>query len=273
MNEEKNNAELQEGLEVPLVFNEMQEDDESLVNLTPEEAAELLKKREEKARQDKERYEKLKKDGEAALDNGDYKTARECFSKANEIFTDELDLNVGYMRAYSEDFTAFKDFETVMEVYEQCFESAGEPFAKRVKEGFGEKLQAQLTEWKKEEAQVSASFTAAQSERREFFSARAKKQNGALLKLSIPFFPALLVCVLSLCFINAIEGNLFVILAVVFGAIAAILLIPTLIAAKNAMNANRLLRENEDIYSTQEGRSLARLRNRIEGISFILNLV
>ena len=271
MNEE--NKKEQATVALPLALDELQEDDESLVNLTPEEAAALLKRREEKARQDKERYEKLKKEGEAALDNGDYKTARECFSKANEIFSDELDLNVGYMRAYSEDFTAWDKFETVMEVYEQCFASAGEPFAKRVKEAFGEKLQAQLTEWKKEEEASAASFNAAQAERREVFSARAKKQNGTLLKLCIPFFPALLICVLSLCFINAIEGNLFVILAVVFGAIAAILLIPTLIASKNAMNANRLLRENEDIYSTQEGRNLARLRDTIEGISFILNLV
>ena len=121
---------------VPVDFSDAEEDDESLVMLSPEEAAETVRRREEKARQDKERFEKLFASGSAALDAGDFEKARECFTQANEFDPDDSEMNVGYMRAYSEDFTALDDPDMLSEVYGMCYESAGEAFLRRVEAGF-----------------------------------------------------------------------------------------------------------------------------------------
>lgn len=252
--------------EDPFEFSEAEEDDESLVMLSPEEALALVRKREEKARKDKERCENLKKEGAAALGKGDFEKARECFTQANEFDPSDLEINVGYMRAYSEDFTLLEEFETLREVYEQCYESAQAPFANRVKEQFGSLLEESLKQAEAEEEAKSASFMAAQESRREEFSARSNGQNLRLFKLSVPMVFCAIVAVLCACFINAVQGYLFVVLSVAFGAAAVILAIPTVLIAKKAAEAARLLRENERLDSTEEGRQLERLRDKIDFI-------
>lgn len=249
---------------VPVDFSDAEEDDESLVMLSPEEAAETVRRREEKARQDKERFEKLFASGSAALDAGDFEKARECFTQANEFDSDDSEMNVGYMRAYSEDFTALDDPDMLSEVYGMCYESAGEAFASRIRSMFGERIAAAKAAAEEEAKGLEEEHEAEQAARGEELAARANRQNGLLLKLGLPFAACALAAVICACFINAVEGSLFVILTAVFGGIALVLLLPVLFTARKAVNIARLQRENEQTSSTQAGRDLLLLRRRIE---------
>ena len=247
-------------------FGEAQEDDESLVMLSAEEAQAELRRREEEARKKQERFEKLLTDGNAALENADFETARQCFTEANELNSDDLELNVGYMRAYSEDFASMDDLESLQEAYGQCYESAGEAFATRIKQELGDKLQNHLCALEAEEKEKTAAFAAAQAERRQNYAARAKKVNVWLLAVGVPWLLCAVAAALCLYFINAVKGSIMIILSAVFGGVAVLLLVPTVLLAKKAMTVLHLRRENEKIYSTAEGRDLETLRQRIRFI-------
>lgn len=260
---------------VPLDFSEATEDDESLVMMSPEEAAATVRKREEKARKDREKFEKLVKKGNLALDKGNYEKAREYFTQANEFNSDDLDLNIGYMRAYSDDFSAeaimaMEDFDSVEEAYTQCYESAGDAFAKQLRTEAGERIKAAADTISAQEKEKSEAYAIVQEERRQTFSERSNRVNGRLMKMGLPFAVFLLAAVLCACFINAISGNILLILTIVFGVLAVGFLIPTLLAAKQSIDVSRLLRENEDLDSTAEGREILRLREEVDFLEKIL---
>ncbi len=249
---------------VPVDFSRVEEDDESLVMLSPEEAAAAVRRREEKAKKERELFEKLVGEGDAALEAKDFEKARECFTQANEIYSDDLALNVGYMRAYSEDFTALEEPDMLSEVYGQCRNSAGDAFSSRIRELFGERIAEAKAAARQEEEKLLAAHAKEQSERGKALAERAAAQNGLLLKWGLPFVVCALAAVLFVCFVNSIRGNLFVILAAVFGGIAVVLLVPTLFALRKAVGIARLQRENERFDSTEAGQELLLVRRRTE---------
>ena len=238
---------------VPLDFSDADADDESLVMLSPEEAAETVRRREEKARQDKELFEKLVHTGQAALDEGDYEKARESFTQANEFNSDDLEMNVGYMRAYSEDFTALDDPDMLAEVYEQCHNSGKKPFVERIRALFGDRIKTEAAAAEKRAEELRAEHEAETEERGKEISSRLSAATGTLLKLGLPFAVCAIAAILFAAFINAVEGSLFVILTAVFGGLGVILLVPTLFALRKTVAVNRSLRENERPDSTEAG--------------------
>lgn len=249
---------------LPPELTDAEEDDESLVMLSPEEAERVVKEREEKAKKERELFEKLLKEGVAALENKDYEKARECFTQTNEIDADDLEVNVGYMRAYSEDFTATDDTEMLEEIYDQCFESAGKKFSDRIRDLFFDRLTEEKEKAQGAEEVAAKEYNAHYEERKEAYAARAAKTGGMLVKFGLPCALLVVAAIVFACLINAVAGNLFVILAVVCGVPALILLVPVLIFSKKAVIVARLQSENERIDSTEEGRELATIRKRIE---------
>jgi tetratricopeptide (TPR) repeat protein len=255
--------ELGEEEETEFEFPEATEDDESLVMLTPEQARKLVKKREEKAQKEKELFRQLTKEGKSALESKDYEKARECFTQANEFQPDDLELNVNYMRAYSEDFTALDDTETLRDVYAQCYESAGEPFAERIREMFGDVLKTELAELTEKEEKAYKKFAVGQEERREKYAARVNACGVKLLWTGIPCLVFGVAAIIFLSVIDAIQGNLFVILSAVCGGIAVLCLVAAAVFFNRYLNAHRLQTENESLSSTQEGRAVQSLRETI----------
>lgn len=239
---------------VPVDFSDAEEDDESLVMLSPEEAAEAVRRREEKARRDKERFEKLLQAGQSALADGDFEKARESFTQANEFNSDDLQMNVGYMRAYSEDFTALDDPDMLAEVYDQCRNSAGTAFVEQIRGMFGDRIRQAAAQAERDAETFRAEHEAEKEERGKEISARLSAATGLVLKLGLPFAVCAVAAILFGGFVNSIEGNLFVILAIVFGALGVILLVPTLFALRKAVAVAARARENELPDSTEAGR-------------------
>jgi tetratricopeptide (TPR) repeat protein len=245
-------------------FPEATEDDESLVMLTPEQAKKVVKKRAEKAQKAKELFQKLMEEGNAALEQKNYEKARESFTQANELQPDDLELNIGYMRAYSEDFTALDDAETLRDAYEQCYASAGEPFAVQIKERFGEVLQAALKTVSEKEEIARRKFEAAQEDRREGYTARVNKWGGKLLWTGIPCLAFGVAAVIFLSLIDAVQGNIFFILTLVCGGVALLTFGAVMLFCNRYLNARRLQTENEKLTSTKDGRALAELQDTVE---------
>ena len=107
--------------EVTFEFPELEEDDEDLVNLTPEEAIALRKKKEAEEAQRKADYKRLCEEGEELLVSGSFKAAELKFEKALNLAEDASEAAVGYWRSKTSDFS---DPDALMEDYlETGFES------------------------------------------------------------------------------------------------------------------------------------------------------
>lgn len=93
-----------EGEEVTFEFPELEEDDEDLVNLTPEEAIALRKKKEEEEAQRKADYKRFCEEGEELILSGSFKAAELKFEKALPLEENAWEAAVGYWRAKTSDF-------------------------------------------------------------------------------------------------------------------------------------------------------------------------
>ena len=256
--------------EVEFEFPEATEDDESLVNLTPEEARELVRKREEEERAAQERFAALVAEGEGALATKDYEKARDCFTQANEIQPDDFALNVGYMRAYSEDFTALDDVEVLREVYDQCVNSCGEEFRQRIRTDFDGVLRTVLNENEKTSAKIHEEYDKKQAERRHGYDVRVKKAGaGAIWTGAVCLLSGVAAFILLL-FVNSVPGSEIAIAAAICGVVAALFFIPLLAFVKSYANARRLQQENETEESTADGRKLKQLRELKEFLQEVL---
>lgn len=90
--------------EVSFEFPELEEDDEDLVNLTPEEAIALRKKKEAEEAARRAEYKRLCEEGEELLLSGSFKAAELKFEKALPLDEEAADAAVGYWRARTSDF-------------------------------------------------------------------------------------------------------------------------------------------------------------------------
>lgn len=91
--------------EVSFEFPELEEDDEDLVNLTPEEAIALRKKKEAEEAARRAEYKRLCEEGEELLLSGSFKAAELKFEKALPLDEEAADAAVGYWRARTSDFS------------------------------------------------------------------------------------------------------------------------------------------------------------------------
>ena len=245
-------------------FPQSDEDDESLVMLSPEEAERLVREREEQEKREEEEARRCIEEGNAALGKGDFAQARTLFDRANELRPDDLDVNVGYMRAHAEDFASLDDFDGVDKAYALCYDSAGEAFAGKIKKLFGDRLSALREETVREKEEKERVYRAEQQERRAALKARADKTGGNFMKVFMPLLVFALFAVVCASLVNVVEGNVLLILAVAAGVLFFVLLIPAILIGKKLIDLRRLQRENERDDSTEAGREIVALNDKIE---------
>ena len=89
------------GEEVTFEFPDLEEDDEDLVNLTPEEAIALRKQKEAEEAERKATYKRLCEEGEELLVSGSFKAAELKFEKALGYDEEAVEAAVGYWRKKS----------------------------------------------------------------------------------------------------------------------------------------------------------------------------
>lgn len=248
--------------EVTFEFPDLTEDDEDLVNLSPEEAIALRKKKEEEAAARAANYARLCAEGEELLASGSYHAAELKFEKALPLDVEAVDAAVGYWRAKTENF---QKLDVLGEEYaETGFESLendlGTGAAERIRAEYGGVFKARLDEIEAEEKPLAESVESKQAKRREILSERLK---GARIKFFVTLVPTLVTLLLGIVFgvkIPSRPDGLFVGMTVGAGIAFVGCFIAFAIFTNKLLNSVRINRANENLSSTEDGARLVALR-------------
>lgn len=250
------------GEEVTFEFPELEEDDEDLVNLTPEEAEKLRKKKAEEAVRRKEEYAALCKEGDELLLSGSYKAAELKFEKALSLEENAWEAAVGYWRARTSDFS---EPDVLMDEYaETGYESLendlGEDAADALKKQFKEVFEKRLAEVSDELAPLEKEVEEKQNKRRSVLKARLSASRKGLFGTALPMLVFLVLGIVFGSLITTRKDGLFVVLTAVSAVLFFVCFIAFGVFTNRFVNNRFLNRANEDLSSTEEGRMLLKLR-------------
>lgn len=263
-------GEAQETEEEEIFFDlpEGDEYDDDLVGLTPSQLQARLaakKREEEKARAE---FEKLAAEGAERIEAGDYAGAVPVLEHAVTYECADGAAKRNLWVARTENFTSIDVFTE---------ESAAQEFSwadTEVREEVFEKLRGRLEAWRKElrgEAEpLRADYTEKYNERREAFRAN---QRYYLLRFFLVLGAFLLLaigCGVSASFLLRVQSSLPLVLCAVFGVLALGVFVLFVYFARKLFVAWRLVRDNEDPASTEEGSRLAALDRSIAALDLVL---
>lgn len=260
-------AEEQAEEEVVLDLPEIGEEadyDEDLVGLTPSQLQKVLEAR-AKAQ---EARDKLLAAAEQSLAAADYKQAEGFFTQALVYDADCLRAKEGIWAARTENFTVtelFYDKKNAKKIAEE--EDGVKAY---IRSQIGERLSAERAEYEKEAEPLSARVNEARDTRRAAF---AENRKYYLVRFSVFLALAALFAIgagVSIPFIWRTQSILPIVLAGVFGAICLAMLVVVVLYSRKLYVACRLCSMNEKLNSTEEGKRLAFLQERIGLLDLIL---
>jgi hypothetical protein len=241
---------------------ETDEDDEDLVGLTPEQAMELRRKKEEEAAQRKADYERACKEGDELLQSGSFKAAELKFEKALSLDDIATDASVGYWRAKTSDFT---EPEILLDEYvdagiENLEHDLGYEATMRIRKEYKLVFENKMNELKAEEKPLAQEVESKQTERREILSARLKKAMAYFIGVALPTIALfILTIVIGLKNVTTREDT-FVLPTILLGCGFVLFFVAFMVVANKLFNVLRMRRANEKLSSTQDGARLLRLR-------------
>lgn len=252
--------------EISFEFPELDEDDEDLVSLSPEEALALRKRKAEEAENRRRQYEHICEEGERLLDSGSFHTAELKFETALNLDPYRKEAVVGYWRAKTANFTnpnALMD-EYVEIGIENLEADLGYEAVEDLKALYPEVFAARLKELQDECAPIREEVYGKRENRRKVIS---KKLKTATIRLAISsvITAALLVAaiVLGTKIFSTREGE-FILPTIITGVVFAVALTVSLVFTNQYLNVMRIHRLNERDDSTELGRKLSELLNYIE---------
>ncbi len=264
------------GEEISFAFPIMEddEDDEDLVGLTPEQAAELRKQKAEAAARRQEEYERTVAEGNELMKSGSFHAAELKFEKALELDALATDASVGYWRAKTADFT---NPDVLMEEYvdagiESLEYDLGYEAVEVIKKAYRPALETRYNQLKAEEEPLFIEVTKTQERRREILSARRKKSGVAFL---ISAIPTLLFIILAVVFglkNFSTPDNTYIPVTVVFAALSVISFVVFGIFSNKLINVCRMYAANEKLTSTEEGERLAEITAYMDLYGELLNI-
>lgn len=250
--------------EVLFEFPQIDEDDEELAALMPEQAEALKKKREEERMKKQAEYEERMRQGNLYLSEKEYSKAETEFSAAVELAFGSSEAQVGLWKAKTEDFACP---DRLPEGYREYGDGAYGEFAydagaegiETLKKEYGFVFQKRLAELKEEKTPLEKDVLAAQTSRREILAERKKKHLAFFLATLLPAVILLAVGIVFAARINTRPDWLYLYVAAGFGA-AFLLSFFVFVAASNKLiNTRRIIRENEDLSSTEDGARLVEI--------------
>lgn len=248
--------------EVAFEFPVLEEEDEDLATLTPEEAAALRQKKKEEAEKRKASYEQACQEGEALLDSGEYAKAETKFEQALQLDGLATHASIGYWRAKTENFK--KPDVLIDEYADEDMESMeydlGVEALDTIRVAYQEEFKARLAALCEEEKPLAEKVEGKQIRRRKILSAR--------LRNSIILFTAFLLPTLAGIVLTAVFGakipttreNTYVLPTIISGGVSFVLFIFWVAFTNKLLNAVRIYAKNERLSSTEDGNRLATIR-------------
>lgn len=250
------------GEEVTFEFPELEEDDEDLVNLTPEEAVALRRKKAEEEAQRKADYKRFCEEGEELLLAGSYKEAEDKFAAALPLEENAWEAAAGYWRAKTSDFSApdvLMD-EYLETGYESMENDLGEDALGAIKRQYKEVFEKRLKEISDEEAPLEKEVLEKQKTRRAVLKDRLASTRAGFIGTAVPTAAFLVLAIVFGYLITTRNDGLFLVLTAVCGVLFAACFVAFGISTNRFVNARRINRINEDLSSTEEGERLLKLR-------------
>ena len=244
--------------ELTFELPELEEDDEDLVGLSPEEALALRKKKEEEALARRKEYEKTVAEGEVFLSEGSYRSAELVFEKALGLDDVATEASVGYWRAKTEDFEnpdVLMD-EYVEPGYENLEYDLGYEAVEQIKANYREKFQRRYQQLEEEETPLYEKVCAAQERRRAILAPRRKKSGISFAISAIPFLISLIVTVILGLKNFSVSDTSFIIPTIIAGCVTVAAFAVFGVFTNRFINACRIFRANERISATDDGMRL-----------------
>ncbi len=242
------------------------EEDEDLATLTPQEAIEYRKKKEEAAAKRKAEYEKACAEGDVLLENGEFAKAEQKFEQALQLDEVATHASVGYWRAKTENFA--KPDVLADEYAEEGLESMeydlGIDAVDEIRATYKEAFQTRLNEIRAEVKPLAAVVEEKQEKRREVLSARLRK---SIILFAIVFIPTVVGIVLTAVFgakIPTTRENTYIMPTIIVGAISLLLFFTSIFFGNKMGNAIRIFSKNERVSSSVEGKRLVTLQANAE---------
>ena len=252
--------------EIAFEFPDLEEDDEDLVSLSPEEAIALRKRKAEEAENKRRQYAQACEEGERLLDSGSFHAAELKFESALKVDEYGKDAIVGYWRAKTADFT---NPDALMGEYaesgvENLEGDLGYEAVDELKRRYPAVFAKRLAELRKEEKPLEEELLEKRGNRREIIS---EKMTMAAWKFSISTVVTLVILAVAIVLGTKIfstrEGD-FILPTIIAGAAFVAALVVSLVFTNKLLNVVRMYRKNERDDSTELGRRLIGVRNYIE---------
>ena len=244
--------------ELAFEFPELEEDDEDLVGLSPEEAIALRKQKAEAAEARAKAYAEHVEAGDKLLAEGSFKAAEIEYERALEYDQIATAASVGYWRAKTENFENPDCF--IEDYFESGFENleydVGYEAMEQIKAEYKAKFQARYDELCEEEAPLKAAFEETQAERRSVLQPRLKKAWIAFACTAIPFAAFFVLAVVFGLKNFTVSTNEYIPVTIVFAALAVVTFALFGGFTNKLINAKRIYRANENPSSTEEGERL-----------------
>lgn len=254
----------EEGDEIAFAFPMMNadEDDEDLVGLSPEEAAALMKQKEEEAAKRKAEYQRFCKEGDELLQTGSFKTAELKFEKALLLDDEATEASVGYWRSKTENFAKP---DVLMDEYvdagiENLEYDLGYEAVEIIKREYQDVFKTQYSALCEAEAPLAEEVESKQARRREILSSRLKKSGIAFGVCSVLGLALLALTIAFGLQIPTTRENVHLIPTIIFGVGFFVVLIAFVVATNKFLNDLRMRAANEKLSSTEAGQRLEEIR-------------
>lgn len=238
------------GLEVP----EFEEDDEEAATMTPEQLFLARKQREE------ERAEKSHKAGElvqkayALAEGGQEEYALATLDSAQNEFEELGEIYPLKLRLLTKNFTDLSRLDELVEVSGNLKKYSSAEEKESLSEFWGA-AESELREQAKKNAALKAENEQKKTERRGRFRSDYKKSFRNFLFAFVPFIILLCLGIGFSTVMFADRGGMYLIITIVFFALAAVSLIASIVLARPLARDARRLRINERDNATALGRS------------------
>ncbi len=256
--------------ELPMLSED--KDDEDLVGLSPQEAAELLRQKAAAEQARKDEYERLCTEGDKLLETGSFKAAELKFERALSMDEKATAATVGYWRAKTNDFEEMEGLvgEYAEEGVENLEFDLGYEAIALLKENFRDKFSAGYKKVKAEEETLYAKVKEGQDRRRSLLKTRRKNW-------AIPFAVG---CVVTVALIVAliifgmknftVSDDRYVLPTIVLGVVFVVEFIAFGVVTNKFVNACRICSANERLSATEDGARVEALRQQMEIYEYLL---
>lgn len=254
---------MEDGEEISFAFPTLEgydetQDNEDIVDLSPEEAERFLRERAEALERRRADYERICEQGKKLLDSKSYHSAELEYEKALQLDEEATEASVGYWRAKTADFT---DPDVLIAEYvdagiESLEYDLGYAAAEIVKRDYRAAFEKRVTELTAEEEPLRKKVEEKQEARREVLASR-KLRWGVAFALSLLPVLGMLIATLVVGFKNfsTRESN-YIVPTIILAGVTVVLFIAFIVVANKYINAGRMYRLNEKISSTADGERL-----------------